>query len=99
MRMVCELAGIDAEAIFPLVQESAEACWNKKYGTKDMGPFSGSCLPKDTSGFLTWAQQEYAAPMTLLQAVIDVNEQLKSKLSEPERTYLAEAEVVGQHAI
>lgn len=76
MRTVCRKAGIDAEKIFPLVAETAEASWNRSYGVRDFGPFNGMCLPKDTTGFLTWARQQLGEDMPLLKAVIDVNERL-----------------------
>lgn len=80
MRLVCQETGIDADKIFPLVARSAEGNWNPAYGTKNLGPFSGSCLPKDTSAFLNWAEDNLKTPLTLLKAVIDVNERLKSTL-------------------
>lgn len=99
MRMVCAEAGIDAEKIFPLVVKSCEGCWNPGYGTKNRGPFSGSCLPKDTAAFLSWARNNYDTPMTLLDAVITVNEQLKTALSSKEQVNIQEREYAGQRTI
>lgn len=76
-RYVCNVLGIDADTVFPLVVESSEASWNPIYGTKDMGAFCGSCLPKDTKGFLKFAKQ-HALSMPLLEAIIVVNERTKS---------------------
>jgi len=84
MRMVCREAGIDSEQIFPLVASSAEGMWNPQYGIKDRGPFSGSCLPKDTLAFLGWAQDNLKMPMHLLAALIKVNEYAQEHLGKIE---------------
>jgi UDPglucose 6-dehydrogenase len=79
MRLVCQQIGLDCERIFPLVAQSAEAIWNPLYGTRDLGPFGGSCLPKDTFAFLSWAkEQDIETP--LVQAVLKVNEAAKKRL-------------------
>lgn len=79
MREVIGSLGIDTEKIFNAVIQSAEASWNPKYGTKDKGPFGGSCLPKDTLAFLNWAKDTMKKKMPLLHGVIKVNEDLKDK--------------------
>jgi UDPglucose 6-dehydrogenase len=75
MRLVCQRIGLDGEKIFPLVAQSAEAIWNPLYGTRDLGPFAGSCLPKDTIAFLSWAKEQGMAT-PLVDAVLRVNEAL-----------------------
>jgi len=61
------------------VAQSAEASWNHLYGTRDSGPFAGSCLPKDTIAFLSWAkEQDMETP--LVDAVLRVNEALERRL-------------------
>jgi UDPglucose 6-dehydrogenase len=79
MRLVAETIGADADKIFKVAVQSAEGSWNKNYGTKNMGPFGGSCLPKDTMAFLTWADENIKKKMPLLHATIRVNENLKDK--------------------
>ena len=79
MRLVAELAGVNADKVFNTVIESAEASWNKQYGVRNMGPFSGSCLPKDTLAFMSWANEKIHHKMPLLHAIIEVNEELKNK--------------------
>lgn len=83
MRGICEKAGIDADAIFPLVAKSAEGMWSPAYGTKDLGPFDGMCLPKDTQAFLAWAESK-GWEMPLLKETIAVNDKLgeKQKMTE-----------------
>ena len=79
MRMICEKINIDSDKIFELVSKSAEGSWNQKYGIRNFGPYSGSCLPKDTTAFLSWTKKELSSDMPLLEAVINVNETLKTK--------------------
>lgn len=75
MREIAHATGVDAERIFPLVAKSAEGIWNPMYGLRDLGPFDGSCLPKDTQAFLSWARQhDQRAP--LLAAAIAFNNRL-----------------------
>lgn len=78
MREIATHLGADHEVMFKLVALSAEGMWNPKYGTRNKGPFSGACLPKDTSGFFTWAKKRGIHP-TLLEAVIKVNDSLIEK--------------------
>jgi UDPglucose 6-dehydrogenase len=75
MRLVCRQMGLDCEKIFPRVVQSAEAIWNPLYGTRDLGPFGGSCLPKDTIAFLSWAKEQ-GMETPLVDAVLRVNQAL-----------------------
>lgn len=75
MRQIGDRVGLDAQKIFEVTTQSAEGMWNPAYGIRDFGPFSGSCLPKDTKAFLSWAQ-EYNVDLPLLKTTIDVNENL-----------------------
>jgi UDPglucose 6-dehydrogenase len=64
LRRVAIAIGVDAERVFGLVAQSAEAMWNAEYGTLDLGPYGGACLPKDLEAFLTWAdRQELELPI------------------------------------
>jgi UDPglucose 6-dehydrogenase len=66
---------LDYEKIFSYVVQSAEGSWNPPYGTRDLGPFGGSCLPKDTVAFLSWAKEK-GMETPLVDAVLRVNEAL-----------------------
>jgi UDPglucose 6-dehydrogenase len=44
----------ETETIFSVTSQSAEGMWNPAYGTRDWGPVSGNCLPKDLDAFLGW---------------------------------------------
>ena len=79
MRQVGESSGVDSDKIFRVVMNSAEASWNKEYGIRNFGPFDGSCLPKDTLAFMSWANDNAKKKMPLLHAIIKVNEHLKDK--------------------
>lgn len=81
MRMVAEKIGVDANKIFQTVVKSAEGSWNHEYGTRNKGPYDGSCLPKDTEAFLTWAKEVPKVTMPLLNSTIRVNENLKYRLN------------------
>jgi len=76
MRQACRELGISCEKMFQLVTESAEGMWNPAYGTKDLGPFAGSCLPKDSKAFQRYAKENLKIEMRMLQAMLDLNEDL-----------------------
>lgn len=57
LRGVAAAIGVDAQRVFSLVAQSAEAMWNPEYGILDLGPVGGPCLPKDLEAFMSWAQQ------------------------------------------
>ncbi|MBD3238258.1 MAG: hypothetical protein GF332_01280 [Candidatus Moranbacteria bacterium] len=75
MRMVAEKLNLDADKIFSITATSAEGIWNEKYGLRDLGPFDGMCLPKDTSAFLDWARSNTDISMNMLEQVIQVNQE------------------------
>jgi UDPglucose 6-dehydrogenase len=68
LRQVAVAIGVDAERVFSLVTQSAEASWNPAYGTLDLGPVGGPCLPKDLEAFLTWARR-HGLELPILSAV------------------------------
>lgn len=76
MRQVCGELGISCEKMFQLVTESAEGMWNPAYGTKDLGPVGGSCLPKDSKAFQRYAKENLKIEMRVLQATLDLNEHM-----------------------
>ena len=57
MRIAIKNKGWDDNAIFQATAESCEGLWNPLYGTRDYGPFDGSCLPKDTAALLEWGER------------------------------------------
>ena len=79
MRETAGEIGVDADKIFKYTAISCEGMWNPKYGIRDMGPFQGSCLPKDTKAFLDWAKNRNF-DANLLEAVVDVNNALSRKM-------------------
>lgn len=72
LRRVAIAIGVDAERVFALVAQSSEAMWNAEYGTLDLGPYGGACLPKDLEAFLTWADQQ-GLDLPMLSAVRQSN--------------------------
>lgn len=81
-RQIGQQAGIDAEAVFPLVAKSAEGLWRPEYGIRDFGPFDGMCLSKDTQAFLHWAKTR-GWDMPILKAAIAFNNQQLAKQPAP----------------
>ena len=75
MRQICQECKFDTKKIFDVTAQSAEGMWNSKYGIRNLGPFSGSCLPKDTKAFLHWVHKN-GASAPLLKTVIKINETL-----------------------
>lgn len=94
MREALKASGIDADRVFRIVAQSCEGCFNPFYGTKNFGPFDGSCLPKDTQAFLGWAEESLRMDLPLLRTAIEVNNrfaeralvQAKEKLSAVQLT-------------
>lgn len=78
-RKVCLSFNINPDVIFPIVSISSEASWNIQYGIKNLGPFDGKCLPKDTEGFLRFIQKEKNIKMPILKAIIQVNNKYDKK--------------------
>lgn len=72
MRIAIRDQGLDAERIFLDTAQSSEGMWNPIYGTRDYGPFDGSCLPKDTLAFLHWAEAN-GYDFSILRTVFDQN--------------------------
>jgi len=80
MYVVCQKLGIDSQAVNSLVAKSAEGIWNPKYGTVGGRPYGGTCLPKDTRAFRSFATELNLNPMLLLDAVIKVNEKMEEQI-------------------
>ncbi len=72
MRVVANKEKWDADAIFHATAESSEGLWNPLYGLRDLGPFDGSCLPKDTRALLQWGDNN-GFKLEILRAVISEN--------------------------
>jgi len=69
--------GIDANLALEIMASTAEGSWNQGYGTIGGRPYGGTCLPKDTKGLLTFAQERYGIDMPLLSAVISINSEME----------------------
>lgn len=78
MREVGKHINVDVGKIFKITALSCEGIWNPDYGMKDLGPYSGLCLPKDTKAFYEWATRNNL-DVSLLKSVIDVNHKLELK--------------------
>ncbi len=69
------------------VANSAEGSYNREYGIHGGAPYGGVCLPKDTNGFLGFAE-ELGVEMPLLDAVVTVNETLTAMTDHEIETLL-----------
>ena len=82
---VCQDLSIDGDLVMSTISQSAEAMWNPNYGIKGGFPYGGSCLPKDTVAFLAFAE-EHGLEMKLLDAVVQVNEQMDLRKPNQEKS-------------
>lgn len=78
LRRAAFAVGADAQRLFKLVALSAEAMWNPEYGTLDLGPIGGPCLPKDLEAFLSWAERRHIA-LPILSAVEQSNQPAQTR--------------------
>ena len=76
---VAEALGLDGNEVGAAVSRSAEASWNPEYGIRGGRPFGGSCLPKDTRGFVAFGR-EVGLTVDLAAAVEAVNERMKEQV-------------------
>ncbi|MHA6623446.1 2-dehydropantoate 2-reductase N-terminal domain-containing protein [Pseudonocardia sp. DLS-67] len=75
MWLVAQKLGLDLDPIAATVARSAEGSINPEYGIRGGAPYGGVCLPKDTQGFLGFADT-VGVEMPLLSAVVEVNDRL-----------------------
>ncbi|GAA0930150.1 2-dehydropantoate 2-reductase N-terminal domain-containing protein [Pseudonocardia zijingensis] len=75
MWLVAQQLGLDLDPIAATVARSAEGSINPEYGIRGGAPYGGVCLPKDTQGFLGFADT-VGVDMPLLSAVVEVNDRL-----------------------
>jgi UDPglucose 6-dehydrogenase len=77
---ICEHLGIDSKLVGATVARSSESMWNPLYGTRGGVPYGGTCLPKDTVGFMTFCEDQ-GLNHAMLAATIAVNEQLACEVA------------------
>jgi UDPglucose 6-dehydrogenase len=75
MWLVAQKIGVDLDPIAATVARSAEGSINPQYGIRGGAPYGGVCLPKDTQGFLGFAEH-IGVDMPLLSAVVETNDRL-----------------------
>lgn len=75
MWLVAQRAGLELDAVASTVAAAAEGSWNPEYGIRGGAPYGGVCLPKDTCGFLGYADG-VGVEMPLLRAVVETNVRL-----------------------
>jgi UDPglucose 6-dehydrogenase len=75
MWLVAREIGVDLDPVAATVARSAEGSINPEYGIRGGAPYGGVCLPKDTQGFLGFADT-VGVSMPLLRAVVETNDKL-----------------------
>jgi UDPglucose 6-dehydrogenase len=80
MWLVAQKIGVDLDPIAATVARSAEGSINPQYGIRGGAPYGGVCLPKDTQGFLGFAER-IGVDMPLLSAVVETNDRLAEIVS------------------
>ena len=64
--------GIDANKALAVTTKTAESAWNPEYGSVGGFPYGGTCLPKDTTAMLSFAESN-DIEMPLLKEIVRVN--------------------------
>ena len=77
MWLVAQEIKLDLDPIAATVARSAEGSINPQYGIRGGAPYGGVCLPKDTNGFLGYADG-VGVDMPLLRAVVQTNDRLEA---------------------
>jgi UDPglucose 6-dehydrogenase len=80
MWLVAQKLELDLDPIAATVARSAEGSINPEYGIRGGAPYGGVCLPKDTQGFLGFADT-VGVDMPLLSAVVETNDRLAEIVS------------------
>jgi UDPglucose 6-dehydrogenase len=98
MWLVARKLGVDLDPIAATVARSAEGSINPEYGIRGGAPYGGVCLPKDTQGFLGFAET-IGVDMPLLSAVVETNDRLAEIVDhEVEAAAHADADQLRAHA-
>jgi UDPglucose 6-dehydrogenase len=75
IRLIATALGLDPDRVqqmIDLTAVTAEANWNPRYGTQDLGAYDGNCLPKDTDALYARLMQ-LGVDAPLLTAVRQIN--------------------------
>lgn len=90
MWLVARELGVDLDPIATVVAKSAEGSFNPEYGIRGGAPYGGVCLPKDTQGFLGFADT-IGVDMPLLRATVEINDRLAKIVSSEADAWKADA--------
>ncbi len=75
--LVAEKLAVDHALVASAIAASAEASFNPHYGIEGGRPYGGACLPKDTKGFLGFAE-DLGVDVPILKATVEVNTRMES---------------------
>jgi len=80
-RMLAQKLGMDdreIDHVFEVCVESSESLWNSEYGTRNLGPYRGACLPKDVAALRIYAETA-GLDTSLLKAVEAINKDIAAE--------------------
>ncbi len=80
IHQICNHLGVDGNLVGAVVARSAESMWNPLYGTRGGVPYGGTCLPKDTLGFMAFCRDQGLEHL-MLEATIKVNQELEETIA------------------
>jgi UDPglucose 6-dehydrogenase len=75
--LVAQKLSVDPASVASAIAASAEASFNPHYGIEGGRPYGGACLPKDTKGFLGFAE-DLGLDLPVLKATIEVNRRMEA---------------------
>ena len=88
MRLIGQRLGLDEaglEQVFLWTVHTAEAMWRPSYGTHDLGPYGGNCLPKDVEAMLERLRElGFHAPV--LEGAAQTNDLIAKDRSQTEES-------------
>jgi UDPglucose 6-dehydrogenase len=70
---ICQKLNINCDDVMEAAANSSRGMLDPQYGIKGGYSFGGSCFPKDTECFLTFANKDCGLEMPLLKSTIQIN--------------------------
>ena len=94
MWLIAEKLGVPLDAVAATVARSAEASFNIDYGIRGGAPYGGACLPKDTKGFLGFAE-DIGVRMSVLEGVVSMNDTIAAHVERELEQAIEDAPVAS----
>lgn len=81
MRLICEQEGADVQTCMDII--TADSRNTSSHLDPLLGPYGGKCLPKDTAALTLYGEGQ-GAPVPLLEGVISLNQEARTRYEEME---------------